>query len=103
MAPTAKYDEGIAVCRAAGFRSIELRGDTDFSQTEELDRWHEDGVTFYFGFDSTAKLQILADDLPDSAFQLLNRPAKYQVRTRTREQPERVKQQVIDERGFKDI
>jgi hypothetical protein len=99
----AKYDEGIAVCRAAGFRSIELRGDTDFSQTEELDRWQEDGVTFYFGFDSTAKLQILADDLPDSAFQLLNRPAKYQVQTKTRERPERVKQQVIDERGFKDI
>ena len=99
----AKFDESIDLCRAAGFRSIVLRGDTDFSQTKYLDRWHEDQVTFYFGFDSTAALQILADDLPESAFKPLNRPAKYEVRTKTRKRPERVKQQVVDERGFKDI
>jgi hypothetical protein len=99
----AKLNEGIDLSRAAGFRSIELRGDTDFSQTKYLDEWHEDGVTFYFGLDSTASREILADDLPESAFKLLNRPAKYEVRTKTRKRPERVKQQVVDERGFKDI
>jgi hypothetical protein len=98
-----KFDESIGVCRAAGFRSVVLRGDTDFSQTQDLDRWHEDHVTFYFGLDSTAARQILADDLPQSVFKLLNRPAKYEVRTKTRKRPERVKQQVVDERGFKDI
>jgi hypothetical protein len=98
-----KLDEGIALCRAAGFRSVVLRGDTDFSQTKHLDRWHEDAVTFYFGLDSTAKRQILADDLPESAFQPLNRAAKYTVRTKPRKRPERVKQQVIDDRGYKDI
>lgn len=99
----AKFNEGIGLCRGAGFRSIVLRGDTDFSQTTYLDGWHEDGVTFYFGLDSTANREILADDLPESAFQPLNRAAKYTVRTKPRKRPERVKQQVIDERGYKDI
>ena len=53
--------------------------------------------------DATAKREILADDLPDSAFQPLNRPAKYEVRTKTRKRRERVKQQVVEERGFKDV
>jgi hypothetical protein len=99
----AKTDEAIALCRAAGFRSILLRGDTDFSQTEHLDRWHEQGVTFCFGLDSIPKREILADDLPESAFQPLNRPARYEVQTKPRRRPERVKQQIVEERGFKDI
>jgi hypothetical protein len=98
-----KLDEGIALCRGAGFRSIRIRGDTDFSQTQHLDRWHEQGITFCFGLDATAQRQILADDLPDRVFELLKRPAKYQVRTRPRKRPERVKQKVVEERGFKDI
>jgi Transposase DDE domain group 1 len=99
----AKFNESIHVCRAAGFRSVVLRGDTDFSQTKYLDGWHEDAVTFYFGLDSTANREILADDLPESAFQPLNRAAKYTIRTKPRKRPKRVKQQVIDERGYKDI
>jgi hypothetical protein len=98
-----KTDEAIALCRAAGFRSILLRGDTDFSQTQHLDRWHEQGVTFCFGLDATPKRQILADDLPDSVFEPLNRPAKYEVLTKPRQRPPRVKQQIVDQRGFKDI
>ena len=99
----AQLDESIAVCRAAGFRSIRLRGDTDFSQTKHLDGWHDQGVTFCFGLDATPQRQILADDLPDSAFKPLKRPAKYEVQTTPRKRPERVKQQIVDERGFKDI
>ncbi len=38
------FDQCIALCRGAGFRRIVLRGDTDFSQTEHLDRWHEQGT-----------------------------------------------------------
>ena len=33
------FDRAIALCRQAGFRKIRLRGDTDFTQTEHLDRW----------------------------------------------------------------
>jgi hypothetical protein len=98
-----KLDEGIALCRAAGFRSIRLRGDTDFSQTQHLDRWHEQGIVFCFGLDVTPHRHILADDLPGTAYKPLKRPAKYQVRTTTRQRPERVKQQIVEQRGFKDI
>jgi len=98
-----KLDESIALCRAAGYRSVVLRGDTDFSQTTHLDRWDDDHVTFYFGLDSTANREILADDLPEEAFKLLNRAAKYTVRTKPRQRPERVKQRIVDERGYKDI
>jgi hypothetical protein len=98
-----KLDESIALCRAAGYRSVVLRGDTDFSQTTHLDRWDDDHVTFYFGLDSTANREILADDLPEEAFKLLNRAAKYTVCTKPRQRPERVKQRIVDERGYKDI
>jgi Transposase DDE domain group 1 len=99
----AKIDESIAVCRAAGFRLIRLRGDTDFSQTKYLDGWDDQKVKFCFGLDAIAEREILADDLPDSAYQPLKRPAKYEVKTTPRKRPERVKQKIVDERGFKDI
>jgi hypothetical protein len=98
-----KIDEGIALCRGAGFRSIRIRGDTDFTQTRHLDRWNDQGVVFCFGIDVTAQRDILADDLPDSAFKPLNRPAKYRVKTKPRRRRERVKQQVVERREFKDI
>ncbi len=100
----AQFDESIALCRAAGFKTILLRGDTDFSQTKHLDRWHEqEGVTFCFGLDVTPQRHMLADDLPETAWKPLNRPAKYSVRTQPRKRPERIKQRVVEERGFKDI
>jgi hypothetical protein len=99
----ARLDESIAVCRAAGFRSIRLRGDTDFSQTKFLDAWDDQGVKFCFGLDAIAQREILADDLPDSAYKPLKRPAKYEVKTTPRKRPERVKQKIVEERGFKDI
>jgi len=97
-------DDSIAMCHKAGFKSILLRGDTDFSQTAHLDRWHERGnVAFIFGYDSTAPLHIMADDLPAAAWKRLKRPPKYQVRTERRSKPERIKQAIIEARGFKDI
>jgi len=60
-------------------------------------------VKFCFGLDVTPQRQILADDLPKSVFQPLKRPAKYEVRTQPRKRPERVKQQIVEQRGFTDI
>jgi len=104
------FDECIALCREAGFQKIVLRGDTDFSQTEHLDRWHEQGdVQFIFGLDVTAGRHVDADDLPDSAWKPLERPPKYAVLTGApipmgrRARPERFKQQVVEQRQFKDI
>ena len=99
----AQIDASIALCWAAGFRSIRLRGDTDFSQTQHLDRWNDQTVTFCFGLDVTPQRQILADDLPESEFQLLKRPGKYVVQTKPRRRPERIKQQIVEQRGFADI
>ena len=61
-----QLDETIALCRSAGFQSILLRGDTDFTQTTHLDRWHEMGdVTFIFGLDVTQRrLDYIADQGP---------------------------------------
>lgn len=98
-----QFDQSIALCRAAGFQKILLRGDTDFSQTAHLDRWHDDGVQFIFGYDATGNLLTEADDLPQTAWKPLERPPKYVRRTRPRARPRRVKQQIVEERGFKDV
>jgi hypothetical protein len=97
------FDRAIVLCRRAGFRRILLRGDTDFSQTERLDRWDVQGVRFIFGIDASPALYKIADNLPEDAWKELKRPAKYEVKTRTRERPENVKQQIVEARGFKDI
>jgi hypothetical protein len=98
-----KLDESITLCRQAGFQKITLRGDTDFSQTKRLDGWHEQGVTFVFGYDSKGNLECLADELPDSAWKPLIRPPRYQVKTSPRTKPESAKQQVVEQRGYTDI
>jgi len=98
------FDESIVVCRDAGFRKILLCGDTDFSQTEHLDRWHEQpGVRFIFGLDVKPGRHVDADDLPASAWKVLQRPPKYEVLTEPRAKPARCKQQVVEDRKFKDI
>ncbi len=70
-------DEAIALCRKAGFRQIVLRGDTAFSQSEKLDAWDGDGVTFYFGFKAMPNLEEIADNLPKTAWQQVLRPPRY--------------------------
>ena len=97
------FDRAIALCRRAGFQKIRLRGDTDFTQSEHLDRWDAANVRFVFGIDATKKLYTLAADLAKNAWKTLVRPAKHAVKTRPRRRPENVKQQVVEEREFKDI
>jgi len=97
------FDRAIALCRKAGFKSIRLRGDTDFSQTEHLDRWDRDGVKFVFGIDATKVLYELAGELPPEAWKTLVRRVKHTVKTRPRKRPENVKQQVVEAREFEDI
>jgi len=67
------FDRSIDLCRRGGFRRILLRGDTDFSQTTQLDRWHDDDVEFVFGMDAMPNLVQLAEELPDSAWRDLKR------------------------------
>jgi hypothetical protein len=97
------FDRAIALCRRAGFQKIRLRGDTDFTQSEHLDRWDAGRVRFVFGIDATKKLYALAGDLPQNAWKTLVRRAKYAVKTKPRRRPENVKQQVVEARQFQDI
>jgi hypothetical protein len=70
------FDRAIALCRKGGFQNIRLRGDTDFTPTEHLDRWDRQGVKFVFGIDATKRLYELAGDLPPEAWKTLVRRAK---------------------------
>ncbi len=100
----AKYlDRAIQLCRQAGFRKITLRGDTDFTQTEHLDGWDEDEVQFVFGIDAMPNLYELAENLPTSAWRRLRRRPKYQVQTQPRARPHNFKEQVVEQREFKNI
>jgi hypothetical protein len=93
-------DAVIDQCRRAGFRKVVLRGDTAFSQSEKLDTWDEDGVTFYFGFKAMPNLEETADSLPKTAWRELLRPPRYEVKTEARERPANVKQRIVRRREF---
>ena len=100
----AEVDRALAVCFKGGFRHVLLRGDTDFSQTEHLDRWAADPrVRFVFGYDATPNLVALAEALPARAWKPLQRPPHYQVRTQTRERPDNVKEAIVVRREFDNI
>jgi len=96
----AECDRAIALCRRGGFRRVLLRGDTDFSQTEQLDRWDEDNVVFHFGYDAVANLVGIADNLAKNRWKKLRRPARYNVRTRERQRPDKVKERIVRDRDF---
>jgi hypothetical protein len=97
-------DKAIDLARQAGFGSIYIRGDTDFSQTQHLDRWDALGnVRFLFGIDAYPNLKALADALPAGAYSFLERPPRYQIKTVPRERPERVKPEIVQQRGFETI
>jgi hypothetical protein len=97
-------DKAVALCRQAGFRKILLRGDTDFSQTEHLDRWDNAGdIRFIFGYDAHDCLKALAEDLPAAAYSFLERPPRYAIKTAPRQRPERIKPEIVRERNYETI
>jgi hypothetical protein len=96
-------DDAADLCRRAGFLEISLRGDTDFSQTEHLDRWDELGFRFVFGIDAMPNLVALAQSLAETTWQRLQRPAKYEVKTQQRTAPTDFKEEVVREKGYKNI
>lgn len=97
------FDRAVELCRRAGFRSVRLRGDSDFSQTTHLDRWDDDGVKFVFGFDAMHKLYEMAENLPENAWKQLRRKPRYSAKTGPRRRPKKVKQQIVEAREFNDV
>lgn len=98
-----QLDLAILLCREAGFRRIYLRGDTDFTQTRQLDAWDAESVAFLFGIDAMSNLKALAENLPGSGWAELQRPAQYMAKGKPRKRPERFKDRIVRERGFKTL
>jgi hypothetical protein len=118
-------DKAVALCIRAGFRTILLRGDTRIAENKDLDRWDDrvlprDGTTiaetadldrwdeagdirFLFGYAAYDVLKARADALPEEAYSFLERPPRYTIKTAPRQQPERIKPEIVRERGFKTV
>jgi hypothetical protein len=79
------------LCRHAGFKRITFRGDTDFTQTRQLDGWDAEGVRFIFGCSAYANLIRHADALSPAACVPLVRRPPYTVQTESRQRPVNVK------------
>ena len=94
-------DRAIALVRES-FQEVWLRGDTDFSLTEHLDRWTRDGVKFVLGYDAMPHLVERAQALPQSAWQPLERPTPPRARRRRQRRP-RVQERIVKEKGYKNI
>jgi Transposase DDE domain group 1 len=99
----AYFDRALTLCRAAGFRQVSFRGDTDFTQTKHLDRWHAAGVRFVFGIDAMPNLITLAQGLPAGAWQARARPAAYEVKAQPRQRPVNVKEEVVKHKGYTNL
>jgi hypothetical protein len=98
-----QLDLAILPCRDAGFRKIYLRGDTDFTQTKQIDAWDAEDVKFLFGIDAMANLKAIAEDLPATDWSELQRPPQYMVKGKPRTRPENVKDRIVRQRGFKTL
>ena len=96
-------DKSAELCRQGGFKKIRFRGDTDFSQTQYLDGWDDENITFVFGMKAMPNLVEIAENLSETAWDSLVRPPKYIVKTEPRKKPVNVKEQIVKERGYENI
>ena len=80
--------------------TVTIRGDTDFTHTEQLDRWDDAGTQFILGLDANPKLVKLAEALEKQAWTPLERVPKYEILTEPRPKAFRYKEQVVVEREF---
>ncbi len=97
-------DKAIRLCRRGGFEDILMRGDTDFAQTRHLDRWDDDGVRFVFGYKAYKNMKQQADDFDAAQWAELTRKADevFDGANQRQKQP-RIKEQIVRERGYKNI
>jgi hypothetical protein len=97
-------DRAMATCFRGGFRRVLLRGDTDFSQTQHLDRWDDDGrIKFIFGYDAKPNLVAEADKIPEEHWKKLERPEPAPLKTEPRSRPDNVKDRIVRERGYETL
>jgi hypothetical protein len=92
-------DHAIAVCRRAGFDDVLLRGDTDFTMSQHLDRWDVDGVRFVLGYDANPTFVERAKNVHPNEYDQLVREADRVFSSKRTKQP-RVKEEIVKERGY---
>lgn len=83
--------------------SVTIRGDNDFTNTAHLDRWDSKGLKFIVGMDAHAAAVRVAEALPATAWQPLERLPKYEIATEPRTRPDNVKERIVRERGYRNI
>lgn len=93
-------DLAIEQCRAAGFRSIVVRGDTDFALSEHFDRWTDERVEFVFGLDKMPNLVAIADSLEKTAWKPLRRRRPKPPKTGKRCRRANYKQAIVVQNGY---
>lgn len=98
-----RFDQALTLLCRAGFRRIIFRGDTDFSQTAYLDAWNRQGVEFVFGMDAHQTLVKKAEKLDESAWRVLSRKPKYEVKTSRRQRPENFKKWIVQEKEYRNL
>lgn len=97
------YDAAIDLCHRAGFEKVLLRGDTAFCLTENFDRWTEEGVHFVLGYSVNAGMKARAQAVEEQEYEELLRRAKRALGGQERAKQPRVKEQIVRERGYKNI
>ena len=93
-------DRAIALVKPVAGR-ITLRGDTDFTHTAQLDRWDQDGIFFILGMDAHPKVVQLAQTLSEPSWRPLERLPQYEILTEPRRRPQRVKEQIVVQKGYR--
>jgi len=84
------------------FKTVWLRGDTDFSLTDHLDRWAK-RCHFVFGVDARPNLLAQAVALPEGHWSALLPNSAFEWPKEPRKRPENVKDRIVKERGYKNI
>ena len=93
-------DRGIRWAQeGGGFEKVRLRGDTDFSLTENFDRWTAAGVEFVFGMDAKPAFVGRAEALGAEAWE----PYEREESSAKRRRPVNVKAAVTEKRGFRNL
>lgn len=99
----ALLNKAIALCRRAGHTKILMRGDTAFSMTRYLDQWDDEDVRFVFGLLANKAMKGTADSLEEGLYTQFVRAADQAFEGKTRAKQPRVKQQAVEEKGYKDL
>ena len=96
-------DPAVEVVRDAGFKRVRLRGDCHFSLTEDFDYWTKNKVEFVFGVAGHPTIVGIAEGLADGEWTRLERDSRTAGPCRRGARKPRVKQGIIEERGYKNL